>query len=83
VLWYNIHRPSQALRGRTPQEVYERRQPANVGPRYEPRRRWPAGAPSALPKADTKTDPGVSFSLVVSYMGGRKHLPVVELREAA
>jgi len=83
VLWYNTHRPSQALCGRTPQEVYERRPPANARPRYEPRRRWPAGAPSALPTTETKTDRGACFSLVVSYLGGRKHLPVVELREAA
>jgi transposase InsO family protein len=83
VLWYNNHRPSQALEGRTPQEVYEGRQPANVQRRYEPRRRWPAGAPSALPKTGTKAVPGARLALVVSYVAGRKHLPVVELREAA
>jgi transposase InsO family protein len=83
VLWYNEHRPSQALDGRTPREVYVGQRPANVRPRFEPRRRWPAGAPCASPQTEMRTDPGTHFSLVVSYLGGRKHLPAVELREAA
>src|SRR5262249_3801129 len=35
--WYNHHRPSQALGGRTPAEVYQGRRPANARSRFEPR----------------------------------------------
>ena len=31
-MWYNMHRPHQALGGRTPGEVYADLRPANAGP---------------------------------------------------
>ena len=34
--WFNEERPHQALGGRTPNEVYFRRKPANTKPRLEP-----------------------------------------------
>ena len=34
--WYNKHRPHTTLRGRTPNEVYFGRKPANRRPRIEP-----------------------------------------------
>ncbi len=70
--WYNEHRPHQALNGRTSTEVWE----GNATPirRLEPRTtlppRWKRGS-------------GDRFRLDVSYVGGRKHLPVIELRRAA
>ena len=72
-LWYNEHRPSQALGGCTPQEVYEGLTPAS-GKRIEPRPGWPANG---------GTDRATGLSLVVGCLEGRKHLPVVALREAA
>ena len=48
-IWYNEHRPSQALGGRTLREVYSGLRPANATPRFEPRADWPREASCALP----------------------------------
>ncbi len=47
--WYNESRPHQGLSGRTPNEVFFAREPANRRPRLEPRARYPAGAACAAP----------------------------------
>jgi hypothetical protein len=39
--WYAEHRPHTHLRGRTPNEVYFGRRPANEVPRLEPRLKYP------------------------------------------
>jgi transposase InsO family protein len=83
ITWYNEHRPSQALGGRTPAEVYQGSTPANIQLRYEPRKRWPTKSPCAQPRAKIKGRRGVRLELHVGYFEGRKHLPVVELRKAA
>jgi len=67
-LGVNEHRPSQALRGRTPAEVYEAREPA---------------ADQAIRAPKTGRDCGKRVELAVSYLEGRNHLPIVELRAAA
>jgi hypothetical protein len=76
-------RPSMALNGRTPREVYDALPPANVNPRFEPRPRWPKRSPCAAPQAAVKGTRGTKFRLVVGYLEDRKHLPVIELRRAA
>jgi len=81
--WYNEHRPNQALNGLTPHEVYEGRRPANAMPRLEPRPKWPASSRCASPPARIRGSCGARFSLVVGYLEGRRHLPIVELRRAA
>ncbi len=81
--WYNRDRPSEALDGRTPDEVYHDLDPACLAPRFEPRRRWPQGAPCAAPQAGIRDRCGVRVDLKVSYHAGRKHLPIVELQRAA
>lgn len=73
-VWYNEHRPSQALGGCTSREVFEGLMPATARQRIEPRSGWPANG-----GADRVT----GLRLVVGYLEGREHLPVVELREAA
>jgi hypothetical protein len=83
VVWYNQHRPSQALGGRTPREVYAGLPSANARPRIEPRGEWPASAPCASPRAEIRGKRGTGLALVVGYLEGRRHLPVVALREAA
>ncbi len=83
VVWYNMHRPSQTLNGRTPWEVYTGVRPANAKPRFEPRRNWPIQGPCASPQAVILGKRGAKLTLVVSYVDGRRHLPVVELRQAA
>ncbi|UCF05970.1 MAG: transposase, partial [bacterium] len=83
VIWYNMHRPSQALGGRTPWEVYTGVRPANIGLRFEPRRNWPVMSPCASPQTAVRGKRGTKLTLVVGYVDGRQHLPVVELRKAA
>jgi putative transposase len=83
VVWYNQHRPSQALGGRTPQEVYEALPPANRGRRLEPRAQWPRRSPCASPQAGIRGERGAKLSLMVGFLEGRRHLPVVELQKAA
>ena len=83
VLWYNQHRPSMALGGCTPQEVYEGVRPANARPRFEPRVNWPGSSPCASPQARIKGARGTKLSLAISYLEGRRHLPIVELQRAA
>ena len=71
--WYNGHRPHMALNGNAPREVYL----AHVARRrqFEPRTGWrPVGRHGAG---------GDRFRLAVSYVEGRRHLPIVELRRAA
>ena len=83
VQWYNRLRPSQALGGRTPVEVHEGSVPANATPRFEPRARSPD---TPKPPGSTRCPGGhaeAPLKLVVSYLEGRQHLPIVELRKAA
>jgi hypothetical protein len=81
--WYNGHRPSQALGGRTPLEVHSDIQPANTQPRFEPRGNWTNESLCASPQTMIRGRLGTTLSLVVGYVEGRRHLPVVELRKAA
>jgi transposase InsO family protein len=81
--WYNGDRPSEALDGRSPNEVYQGRAPACLAPRFEPRRHWPRGSPCAAPRAGIRGQRGVRFDLAVRYSAGRKHLPIVKLNRAA
>jgi len=81
--WYNEYRPHMTLGGKTPNELYEGRFPANRTPRMEPRVRWPRGSPCAKPWALVAGKPGQRFQLKVSFHNRRQHLPVMCLRRAA
>jgi transposase InsO family protein len=81
--WYNHERPSEALEGRTPYEIYYDLDAACFTPRFEPRRRWPRGSPCAAPQARIRGRRGFRLKLGVSYLAGRKHLPIIELKQAA
>jgi transposase InsO family protein len=81
--WYNQHRPHSGLQGRTPDEVYEGKRPANRNPRYEPRSRWPRGSPCAAPQTKIKGKTGTKLVLEIGFYEGRKHLPVIELKRVA
>lgn len=81
--WYNESRPHSALNGRTPNEAYFDRAPANRRPRYEPRPGWPRTSRCAQPQTLVAGQPGAEFTLHVEFVEGRKHLPVVTLKRAA
>jgi transposase InsO family protein len=83
VAWYNQHRPHSSLQAATPDEIYFDCSPQSRAPRFEPRRRWPRGAPCAGPPAPVRGRRGQRLTLVVTHLGGRKHLPTVELKKAA
>ena len=83
VVWHNQHRPSQALGGRTPREVYDGIPPANEERRFEPRAQWPRRSPCASPQAGIRGERGAKLTLIVGFLEGRRHLPVVELQRAA
>ncbi|MEN6451708.1 MAG: DDE-type integrase/transposase/recombinase [Thermoguttaceae bacterium] len=81
--WYNSFPPHTWLGGKTPDEKYHGRRPANRKPSFEPRSRWPRGSPCAKPHALVRAKPGVRLALDVSFYAGRKHLPIIRLRRAA
>jgi putative transposase len=83
ISWFHEHRPHQGLSGRTPNEVYFGKQPANERPRVEPRPRWPKRSPCALPAAVPWRKVGCVVELVVHHHDADGRLPIVELRSAA
>ena len=83
VRWYNEHRPHTTLAGKTPHEAYYRLFGKNKTVRFEPRSRWPVSSPCASPQAPIHGRPGTRLVLQVTYLAGRKALPVVKLRAAA
>ncbi len=83
VEWYNGERPHTWLDARTPDEVYYGRPAACSAPRYEPRAKWPRGAPCAGPDAPVRGRRGGRLDLRVTQRAGRKHLPIVTLHKAA
>jgi putative transposase len=83
VEWYNAHRPHSALAVRSPDEVYNGLPPACEKPRLELRSRWPAESRCASPQAPIGRDGPREVHLEVSFLGGRRHLPIVSLRHAA
>jgi hypothetical protein len=81
--WYNEYRPHTTLGGKTPEEVYHNRYPANRRPRIEPREHWRRSAPCAKPQTLIAGKPGQRFEMVVSFHKKRRHLPMVKLNRAA
>ncbi len=58
LFWYNEFRPHMTLEGKTPNEVYDARPPANEQPRIEPRSRWPVTAACAKPHVPVDGESG-------------------------
>ena len=81
--WYNRFRPHSWLNGRTPNEVYDGKFPANRRPRLEPRDRWRRSSPCAKPWALVRGSPGAKLTMEVQFYAGRKHLPIVSVHRAA
>jgi hypothetical protein len=82
-LWFNEHRPHTSLAGRTPDEVYLAKHPANRWPRLEPRAGWPRKSKCASPNVPIRGKPGAHLELVVTFNAGNKNLPVVQLKKIA
>jgi putative transposase len=81
--WYNEHRPHTTLAGRTPNEVYFSRTPAQRRPRIEPHPLWPRPSPCAKPQTLAAGQPGDRFELKIDLFKSKRHLPIVILRRAA
>ncbi|MCZ6690612.1 MAG: integrase core domain-containing protein [Planctomycetota bacterium] len=81
--WFNGRRPHTSLRVRTPDEVYHGLPAACERPRLELRPRWPSNSRCASPQAPVAGDPGKAIRFEVTFLGDRRHLPVVSLRRAA
>jgi hypothetical protein len=81
--WYNEHRPHDTLGGKTPNEVYFMRPPANEQPRIEPRPKWPRGSPCAKPQVHIDGEPGDAIIVEIDCHQGRRHLPVLRARRVA
>jgi len=69
--------------GKTPNEVYFSRPPANEQPRFEPRDRWPRGSPCAWPLVDIIGQPGDPVVVEIDLLEGRRYLPVIRAKRAA
>ena len=76
MIWYNEHRPHQALTGLTPAEVYHGSAPAGRAVRFEPRPLWPVAGDGRARRARR-------LHLIVKFVQGQRHLPVVALTRAA
>jgi putative transposase len=83
VTWYHEQRPHTGLGGRTPDEVFHGRRPANRRARFEPRAKWPKRSRCAAPQAPPREKPGAKLELVVTFADKEKLLPIVELKRAA
>jgi transposase InsO family protein len=83
VAWSCEHRPHQGLGGKTPEEVYQGRRPANRKARWEPRPNWPEDSPCAAPQANPKRMLPSRVAIVVRFHEGSRHLPIVEVKRAA
>ena len=81
--WYNEHRPHTFLAVRTPDEVYRGLSPTCEQPRLELRPRWPRYSRCASPQAPVEEGKSATTRFQVSFLGGRRHLPVVSLQRAA
>ncbi len=76
VTWYNENRPHQALDGMAPIDVYRGEASPKPGVRFETRPRWPVT--DKIPHA-----PARRLHLTIKFLEGRRHLPIVELEQAA
>jgi len=72
--WYNEERPHQRLHGLTPAEVYDGT--SMQAAQLEPRPKWPLAS-------DEDSMRVRRVQLVVKFVEGRRHLPIVELRRVA
>ena len=81
--WFLEFRPHQGLDGQTPKEVYEGLGPANRKVRWEPRPKWPQDLPCARPHAKQRKRRAARLGIIVRFHGGRRELPIVELKRVA
>ncbi|PHR97401.1 MAG: hypothetical protein COA78_27775 [Blastopirellula sp.] len=81
--WYNEYRSHTTLKGRTPNEVYFSHPAANEQPRFEPRKHWPIDSPCAKPQVEVQGSPGDPIVLKIDCLAGRRHLPIIQTRQAA
>lgn len=79
--WYSVDRPHTFLGGATPKEILASKAPASRRVGMEVRAKYPLRArrPGGVPRRRVRK----RLELQVDFVGGLRHLPVVELRLAA
>ncbi len=78
VTWYNKNRPHQALDGMTPIDLYRGEASPEPGVLFETRPRWPI-----VTGRDGRCQRAGRLHLTIKFVEGRRHLPIVELEQAA
>lgn len=81
--WYNEHRRHETPDGKTPNEEYFRQLAANEKMRFELRKQWPRGSPSAKPQVEVNGELGDAILFELDGHQGRRDLPIVRVRPAA
>lgn len=75
--WYNGTRPHDSLKGRTPDEVYFGHRAANTLPRIEPHPKVTHRTSCAKPRVTYAGRPGAKVQVELSFLEGRRHLPII------
>jgi putative transposase len=81
--WYNGERPHTSLDGATPGEIHDGVKPASKRARLELRTRPTGDCAIDASRIRRSGRRNAEIELVVEYLNGRRHLPVVSLRSAA
>ncbi|MDR3111013.1 MAG: DDE-type integrase/transposase/recombinase [Planctomycetaceae bacterium] len=77
--WYNEYRPHMTLLGKTPNEVYFHRHPANAKPRIETRPLAKHKTPCASPRMCIAGRAGAKINVRLDFLEGRQHLPIIRV----
>jgi hypothetical protein len=81
--WYNGERPHTSLDGATPGEIHDGVKPASKREQLGLRTRPTSGRATEATRARRSGRRNAEIELIVEYLDGRRHLPVVSLRSAA
>jgi hypothetical protein len=77
--WYNEYRPHMTLSGKTPNEMYFHRHPANAKPRIETRPLAKHKTPCASPRMCIAGRAGAKINVHLDFLEGRLHLPIIRV----
>ncbi|MDR3111030.1 MAG: hypothetical protein LBU65_15280 [Planctomycetaceae bacterium] len=70
---------AHTLSGKTPNEVYFHRHPANAKPRIETRPHDKHSTPCAKPQMCIASKAGAKINVRPDFLEGRQHLPIIRI----